>query len=192
MRKIMIQQWQSLLTQLEVINEEQEIFSAENLSTFEQNTGILLPASYKEYCQVFGTGIFRGIMTIFCPSDSLLEYSALSIEALQENLELFPSEDTERDSNLRSLLDHSLVFGDDRGANIAVWDLRTYSDIDQSYDIYWVSIDADDPVLYRINRDFYEFISDFCIRTTLHEALPDEKRPGELDAELTFVRFRAN
>lgn len=55
--KFTIEQWQALLAQLEVIEsfEGREILTAEDLLTFETQNNIVLPATYKEFCQVFGS-----------------------------------------------------------------------------------------------------------------------------------------
>ena len=173
----MLKQWQTLFAGLEIVEQNPEVFSEEELARFEVENKVLLPTGYKEFCQIFGTGSFGDFIRIFCPNQSLVEYSELSLESISENIELFPSGRLDRDSSLQSLLKNSFVFGDDFGANIAAWDLGTYSNLDESYDIYWIDIDASDEDLYRVGRNFFEFVTNFCLGQGAYDFLPEEKRP---------------
>jgi hypothetical protein len=186
----MLSEWNQLLAQIEILEEGSEILNKEGLSRFEVENNILLPPGYKEFCQTFGTGSFGNFIRIYSPNQNLVEYSRLSLESISEQVELFPSENLTRDSNLQSLLENGFVFGDDFGANIAIWDLRTYSDLDKSYDIYWIDIDASDKDVYRVGRDFFEFVTDFCLGRGTYEYLPEDKRPPS-DIQ-TFTRFACN
>lgn len=53
----MIEKWQALFERLELIESGfgSEIWAQDELKIFEANTGIILPDSYKEFCQIFGT-----------------------------------------------------------------------------------------------------------------------------------------
>ena len=173
----MLKQWQTLFAELEIVEQNPEVFSEEEISRFEGENKVFLPTGYKEFCQIFGTGSFGDSIRIFCPNQSLVEYSELSLESISENIELFPSGRLDRDGSLQSLLKNSFVFGDDFGADIAAWDLRTYSNLDESYDIYWIDIDASDEDLYRVGRDFFQFVTNFCLGKGAYDFLPEEKRP---------------
>lgn len=173
----MLQQWRSLLVEVEIIEEGSEVLDEEELSRFEVENNILLPVEYKEFCQTFGTGLFANSIRIYSPSQFLVEYSRGSLETISEQIDLFPSENLTRDRSLQSLLENGFVFGNDFGANIAIWDLRTYSDLDKSYDIYWIDIDAEDENLYRVGRNFFEFVTNFCLGRGTYEYLPEDKRP---------------
>lgn len=171
----MIGQWQKLFSQLEVIDPGSEICTREEIFLFEDRNGIVLPSGYKEYSQVFGTGLFGYGMHVYAPTSYLIEYSKETLESFRETLVMFPSEDLQRDERLDSLFQSSLIFGDDSGAHVALWDLRTYGD-DENYDIYWVDIDLIDEE-YLIGRDFFEFISGFCLSKASYDFLPIDKCP---------------
>jgi hypothetical protein len=185
----MLQQWQALFGELEIVQQNPQILNEEELSRFEAENNILLPTGYKEFCQTFGTGSFGNFIRIFCPDQDLVEYSNLSLEAIREEIESFPSGRPDRDSSFQSLLANSFVFGDDFGANIAVWDLRTYSVLDEGYDIYWIDIDASDEELYRVGRNFFEFVNNFCLGQDALDLLPQEKRPLTDSILQTFTQF---
>ncbi len=185
----MIQQWQALFAEIEIIQQNPQILNEEELSRFEAENNVILPAGYKEFCQTFGTGCFGDFVRIYCPDQDLVTYSNLSLEAIKEEIESSPSEQPDRDSNFQSILANGFVFGDDFGANIAVWDLRTYSEIDESYDIYWIDIDASDDDLCRVGRDFFEFVTNFCIGQDAYHLLPEEKRPSTSSIPRAFTQF---
>jgi RNAse (barnase) inhibitor barstar len=176
----MLEQWQTLFLELEVTNQGREILNEEEFLRFETQDDVPSPVGYKEFCQIFGTGSFGNFVRVFCPSPHLVRYSTLSLESIKEKIECFPSENIERDNQLRNLLNNGFVFGNDFGANIAVWDLRTYSETDQSYDIYWIDIDSSDENLHQIGRDFFEFVCNFCLGRGTYELPPEDKRPHQM------------
>jgi hypothetical protein len=182
----MIGQWQELLSQLEVINSGSEICTQEEILFFESRNRIILPTGYKEYSQIFGTGLLGYGMHIYAPTSYLIEYSQETLESFRETLVMFPSESPQRDKRLDSLFQSSFIFGDDSGAHVALWDLRTFGD-DENYDIYWVDIDLIDEE-YQIGRDFFEFVSGFCLARASYDFLPVEKQPS-LDQPQRFESF---
>jgi hypothetical protein len=184
----MIQQWQALFAELDTTNEGQEILSTEELQEFEMQNRIILPTEYREYCQVFGTGLFGHGIRIYCPTPALLEYSKASLESIKEELKMFPSDNRERDNRLKALMGSGFVFADDFGANIALWDLRSYSERDDNYDIYLVDIDGSDEELYQVGRSFFEFVCGYCLGRAPYSFLPEDKRP-EVDTPQIFTSF---
>ena len=188
----MIEQWQALLSELQIDSEGEEIIEPEKLLRFESENDINLPTEYKEFCQIFGTGTFGGFTRIFCPNSDLSDYSRLTLESIRELTELFPSGNIQRDFRLKDLTNNGFVFGDDFGANVAVWDLRTYREEDQSYDIYWIDIDALDEDLYHAGRSFFEFTHNFCLNRGSYNFLPADKRLSAEDRVQTFTRLRAS
>ena len=175
-----MQKWRDLFAQLEVIDYGQETFSEEQLIVIEVAEGIILPAEYKKFCQVFGTGMFGEFIGISCPTSYWLEASRQHLENIRYELTQFPSEEHGKNIDINTilkLLDSAFVFGDDSGAYIALWDLRTYSEVDQSYDIYWTNSDCFNGDIYLVGRTFYEFVKDFCLGTRAFEILPESMHP---------------
>jgi SMI1 / KNR4 family (SUKH-1) len=185
-------QWRELLSALHVTEEEEtEMFSDEDLSNFELEFNVKLPSGYKHFCQIFGTGCVGSFLRIYCPSRNLVGSQEV-LMGMAEQLREYPSTDIKRDQNYIELLNSSLRFGDDFGSAILLWDLRTFSELDNSYDIYyaaWESPEDDDPIL--IGRDFFEFIQSFCLGKKAYESLPSSLHyvlPEKIS--LTFERFR--
>lgn len=190
----MIENWQALLAQLEVIDSSfgSEIWSEEDFQAFEIKTGIILPTEYKEFCQVFGTGCFGDFVSIFCPN---IQLSNICLEAIKDEITEFPHQDLEKMLDRKSLiqlLDSAFVFGTEPRANSIFWDLRTYSELDKSYDIYWANSDCFDGEIYQVGRNFSEFVRDFCLGTKSYEILPERKHPLPEALQPTFTRVKPN
>jgi SMI1 / KNR4 family (SUKH-1) len=185
-------QWRELLSTLHVTEEEgTELSSEHDLSNFELEFNVRLPSGYKHFCQIFGTGLIGDFLRIYCPSRNLVGSQEV-IMGMAEQLRDHPSGNAKRDQEYIELLNLSLGFADDFGNVMFSWDLRTFSELDNSYDIYcgvWESPDEDDPIL--VGRDFFEFIQDFCLGRRAYEILPDSLKcivPEEIP--LTFERFK--
>ena len=185
----MIKQWEALMVQLEVNgdNIEQGTWSQNNLQTFETETGIVLPEDYKEYCQIFGTGRLGNYMRIYCPN---IYYSELTLGAIRDEIDQ-ASDPTHSEimniEDIKQLLDCAFVFGDNASADIVFWDLRTYQNLDKSYDIYLANSDCFDGEIHKVGRIFYEFVLDFCLGTKSLEILPDEMQPLPEELTRTFT-----
>jgi hypothetical protein len=93
---------------------------------------------------------------------------------------------------LISLLDCSFVFGSEPSANSIFWDLRSYNKLDKSYDIYWANSDCFSGDIYKIGRDFYEFITEFCLGEQSYEILPEKEWSSKKALQKTFTRVRPN
>ncbi len=190
----MIRKWQLLFDQLEVIEDlsTKKALDLASLFTFEDENKIILPLEYKNFCQVFGCGIFGGFVRIKCPTPNLVSHWQAIRETLKQDLRQFPAKKSKlkEDEKIVDFLDNAFVFGDDIGDNLLVWDLRTYRKLDQSYDIYWMNANFvnDDTGIYRIGRDFFEFIRDFCLGTQSYEVLPEEEQSPPDLIYPTFTR----
>ncbi|MGL4758548.1 MAG: SMI1/KNR4 family protein [Patescibacteria group bacterium] len=188
----MLEKWQSLLNQLEIIQTSygNEFWSLDQLNKFEDETGIILPIGYKEYCQVFGSGGFGDFVGIYCPS---LDFSNALLASIKNEILNFSDPQYEKmmdKESLINLLDHGLVFaGESCGISI-FWDLRSYDESDQSYDIYWISGDCFDGDIYKIGRDLYEFVTEFCLGEKSFEILPKEDWRSEEAFQKTFTRVK--
>jgi hypothetical protein len=183
-----ISRWRDLFSSLEICPplHGEDIWVVDLLSKFESDSGILLPTEYKEYCQVFGSGIFGSYMRIYCPNDEIL---GIALSNRKEDLEyekklgLWEGRDAKA---VEKILNSAYPFADNSWENIAFWDLQTYSATDESYDIYL----GCGLKFYFICRDFYEFITEFCLGTKSFSILPDDFQPGEEDITQTFLPYK--
>jgi hypothetical protein len=181
-----LQRWQTLFNQLEVIDRGNSVTSSKaELLAFEAATGIILPLGYKEFCQVFGWGTFGNFVDIYGKpnmelSEELIEYLKIELKQLKKWDSFLNLEATE------TLLNSAFMFGGTSRRESFLWDLRTYSESDQSYDIYLARL-GHLPV-YLVGRDFIEFVRDFCLGMKAFEVLPQEMWPSPKELSLTFSR----
>jgi len=189
----LIETWQNLLGQLDVTEEDgASVCSLVELSRFESNCGVVLPEDYKTFCQVFGSGQFGDGMSISCIS----RYNEVTLEILKSVLEdgfdseldyrLARGESLEIES-IRELLDAALVFGGSGSTDVVLWDLRTYSSEDKSYDIYMSRIESF-PGVCKVGRSFTEFVETFCLGVRPYDHFPDWTHPDPQALHRTFVR----
>ena len=190
----MLNQWQSLFNQLEIIKTPygSELWSLERLEHFESENNIVFPVGYKEFCQIFGTGCFGDFIGIFCPS---IYFSTICLEAIKS--EIVDSSDPALEKmmsreSLISLLDSSFVFGREPSGISIFWDLRTYNKSDRSYDIYWANSDCFSGDIYKIGRDLYEFVTEFCLGEKHYEILPEKEWRSKESLQKTFTPVQPN
>ena len=190
----MIERWQSLLNQLEIIQSPygSEFWSLEELNKFENETGITFPIGYKEYCQVFGSGGFGDFVGIYCPR---IDFSNNLLASIKDEIINFPDPQHEKmmsKESLITLLDSGFVFASESCGISIFWNLNSYDELDKSCDIYWISGDCFDGDVYKIGRDFYEFVTDFCQGNKSFKILPKEDWRSEKAFQKTFTRVRPN
>ncbi|MBE9117490.1 hypothetical protein IQ249_16440 [Lusitaniella coriacea LEGE 07157] len=115
-------------------------WNEEKLNLFESKTQLILPQGYQEYCQVFGSGRFgAGGFLIECPSIQYLEEDLDSNRCILEAQAMECTRELGRDeSKFKQLLENAYLFGSGPEPLLFVFDLRTYSKQDRSYDIYGV------------------------------------------------------
>ena len=184
--KIMIEKWQNLLAQLEILeNKGWGIWSEERLLAFEAKTGITLPADYKDFFQVFGKGMFGNYCRISLPNNSRTEMLLTEIDELYDSV----ASPTMDKISLENLVTNSLIFGNTVHSHLIFWDLRTYSERDRSYDIYFGDIIYAD--IHQVGRNFFEFVRDFCLGMKSYEVLPEWMRPYPEELTLTFCPFKS-
>ncbi len=157
-----LEKWRALLTQTRIIYRFNNYLfhrSSEQLLEFEEQAGFPLPSEYKEYCQVFGPGLFtKNWFKINCS------------DAEDVGREPFSNPDTiaaikgswPYSEDVHKLLDSAYIFGIGDGYIFFLFDLRTYSESDQSYDIYIMDDEREHTVHY-FGRSFFEFIRDICL-----------------------------
>lgn len=205
----MRQKWIDIIQTLDVLenNEGQELWNENSFLKFEAETGLILPRDYKEFCKVFGTGILGDYMIIRCPDTN---FSDSRKEVIRDEIRGFPVEnireviidettgipavsDIAEPLDINStitLLDSAFVFGDNSDSEVPMWDLRTYSQLDQSYDIYISRTEDFSGDIYKVGRDFYEFICEFCLGEKSYKVLPEWMHPFQDSIQPTFRRFK--
>jgi hypothetical protein len=101
-KKQMLEKWQFLLNQLEIIQTPygEEFWSLEQLNQFEAENNIIFPTGYKEFCQIFGTGVFGDSVSIFCPD---IYFSTICLNAIKIDIVDF------LDSELKMMSRESLI-----------------------------------------------------------------------------------
>jgi hypothetical protein len=156
-----------------------------DLELFESEAGHKLPSEYKKYLEVFGAGGF-GLdgFRIDCPNVYNIDaFLGGNVSILESCLETFKI-DKKWTSKLQGLLENSYIFGDGSNKVEFVFDLRTWSNIDQSYDIYGLNFST--CCFFQIGRDFFEFVRDCCIGEKIRREFPDLIYLGERedDSEL--------
>ncbi|MEG3936472.1 MULTISPECIES: WD40 domain-containing protein [unclassified Microcoleus] len=188
---MMKQKWQALLNYLEFIEDPYcgEVWDEQQIINFELQNNVVLPADYKDFCQVFGGGMFGDYMQLWCPSKELqLGINVLKIEI--DNY-VYNNPDNSLDlESLNKLLSYAFVFGDNSCAEILFWNLESYSNLDNSCDIYLVRLDSFEGNLYQVGRNFFEFVCDFCLGTKAYEVLPEWMHPYPQELHYTFTQYR--
>jgi len=138
------------------------------LIDFENTACFKLPQEFKEYCQVFGSGRFGSDgFAIYCPDIENIEGHLGSneniLEACQHSFKWSVKE--------LELLNNAYRFGSGECYVSFIFDLRSYSEEDKSYDIYGIS--CDDGVIYFLGRSFFEFVSEICIGERTKKEFPE-------------------
>src|SRR5262249_45288806 len=173
----MVEKWESLFATLTVVCRSPLLCSDAEIERAERDLGFRFPTGYKEFCQVFGSGSFGDFIRIYCPCPTPTSYDrgfqfvglSLNLEMAVDSGELTPDED--KGILLNRLLMHGYPFGDTINADSFFWDLTSYSEADHSFDIYWVP-DGEAMSVTKVGRNFFEFVSEFCLGPKLNELLP--------------------
>ncbi|MGG6239463.1 SMI1/KNR4 family protein [Nodosilinea sp. AN01ver1] len=179
---------EDLVSSLEIVGSPNpDIFTLEDLAQFEMEAGFRLPDDYKQFCRTLGSGQFGGHMKICCPR---IEYSRKSISFMKIALWLAKEEFGNFDlaQEIKDLLNACFVFGTNPNCQDVVWDLRTYQESDDSYDIYLIPLDPLDE-FYFLGRSFLKFLEDFCIGEQGYKNLPEHLYPCEGTIARRFTRY---
>ena len=160
--------WINLLSRTEVRFEKEGSFNTatfEELEEYERRIGITFPLGYKEYCSVFGKGMFGDRWIIVdCPELVNLEPQMTS------NRDILDSWSTDEEfTGISSKIDTGYLFGSAQQA-LFFFDMETYREEDKSCDIYGININAN---ICNFGRDFYTFISEYCLGKKALEDFPD-------------------
>jgi SMI1 / KNR4 family (SUKH-1) len=190
--------WQQLIDSLEITEDEsgREILSSKELLRIEKEHHIRFPEDYKEFCQILGTGVLGDRVRMHCPTDKLIHNEKHTLDyatrRMQDYKEYYPPRSLNGIQNIIQLLNSAFPFGDmcDSGL-LFVWDLRTYHEQDDGYDIYW--IDCRDTERYNpvfMGRSFFDFIEHYCYGTRLAEVFPELLNLITEEYGRSFFHFR--
>lgn len=175
--------WVELLSRTEVRFEKEGSFNTATfaeLEEYERRIGTTFPLGYKEYCSVFGEGMFGDSwITVYCPDLSHLE------PQMRSNRDILDSWSTDEEfAEISSKIDSGYLFGIAQQA-LFFFDMETYREEDESCDIYGININVN---ICNFGRNFYEFIAEYCLGNKALEDFPDlveditphEKALGEI------------
>jgi hypothetical protein len=178
----MKEHWRQLMETIEIYTDAgQQIMSHQEFDEFEVKNHLILPAEYKEFCELLGTGELAETIRVYSPT---LEYTrdnksflADVLRRLREYIAMngYFIADTISSERLVTLLESAFIFGDSTpGGDVIFWDLNTYQEIDKSYDIYWLSWETPEsnaPIF--LGRDFFDLIQNFCYGTRVFDLVPE-------------------
>jgi hypothetical protein len=187
----MLEDWQNLIDSIILFGDSLgELIHSSQFEYFERQFSIIFPGEHKNFCQIFGTGSFQRVFTLYSPSEYLLgqqELLILTIEYICQFPSLYPKEDLRK----IDLLQNAFIFGCDCGNYIFIWDLRTYSDIDKSYDIYILLWDGPcktfNEEVVSFGRSMLNFVRDTLLTSKLYD-LQEEGNNSDL-VEYSFERY---
>jgi hypothetical protein len=167
--------WHELMQSLQFTgNDSAGNPSEEVISAFEQEHHIVFPPDYREFCQLFGTGLANDWFRFYCPGNPEFLMAQEILQLTIDHIRRAPSGNDEVDDRKIDLLSNGLWIGEDRGAYFLMCDLRTYSEKDSSYDLYWVLWDCPESEDFEsdikfVGRSFFEFVRDFCYGSRVNE-----------------------
>jgi SMI1-KNR4 cell-wall len=209
MEKIM-QKWQRLLNEIRVVSNDNRVVrnnklytvSEEEIISFEAQHNIILPKEYRDFCKILGSGSFGSSdpmdrsLTTYCLPPDQSEVADLKQE-LEKSKDVEGSElgyrlrdgETLDVETTSQILDHAFVFGHTDGGELLIWDLRSYSPSDGSYDIYITRVE-DFPGVFKIGRDFFEFIQLFGFGIGEATGIPDWAQPHQDGVEKIFAPYK--
>jgi hypothetical protein len=154
------------------------------LEKFELKVGYKLPLEYRNYLQIFGEGRF-GTEGFCIESPNIYDFNAF----LEKNISILESCFGSFEINKRltieiqHLIKNAYIFGRTDDV-ILVFDLRTWSSNDQSYDIYGLNFSS--CCYFKIGRNFFEFVRDCCIGEKIKRNFPDLIFIDENEDDLEF------
>lgn len=178
-----LKKWETLLSSLSVTKRSELTCPEAQFAQAEAELGFRFPAGYTEYCRVFGSGSMgQGdapeLFRIYCPCcpTSSFDIRRTGHDLIRLKLDLdasMPMDDRQKEKTLLRLLESGYAFGDTDRADSFMWDLTTYSEADRSYDIYWIPDESIEESAL-VGRDFFEFVSEFCLGGGWKIMFPDE------------------
>lgn len=162
-----MEKWYELLKSIQfegVLN----VMSLEDLQEFETDNNMSFPKEYKEFCQVFGSGIFGNEIRISCPPE--IEESPIwsaTIFGDLDSLKKLPDFPVDKAEQITKLLKNALFFGNTGNCEVFLWNLATENCTDSNYDIYMTNLDCfecEGGEIEIVSRSFYTFIKDIALK----------------------------
>lgn len=180
-----IDDWLRLREDTKILGEQSSLMFSK-FNELDYDDGIIFPKDYVNFIEVFGQGFLGESIRIRWPgrcSKILIGYYIELLESYK-NIGLYTEEDAK--PNL-DLLNNSFSFGDTDTSELLVWDLRTYSARDNSYDIYWIGLSSNKS--YQIGRSFYDFVTEFCFGDQMFNKLPEHEQLNHETMTQTFTGY---
>lgn len=134
--------------------------TASGLSKFEAKHGLKLPASYREFIQIFGPGDLGAYFRIYAPGypGTIADLDAF-IEMIRDSEDIYI--DTFGKKNA-AFIRRMLPFSDTIGGDIIVWDPKTVSSgADHEYHVFMLPDDQE--TIVELAPDFKTFVLDTCL-----------------------------
>jgi hypothetical protein len=180
-----LDKWRDLRNhQIEVILGENairmDLIKLKQIEDFECKSKFALPLEYKEFCLMFGAGVF-GInhFRIECLPEYVDSFGDNNIEDFfMSNREILHNfkDDCQWTDESSEVLGSAIIFGTGYDKGVAfVFDKKTFSNQDLSYDIYGVfreDLSASSGSIYFLGRSFFDFIKNICIEGDAHVKCP--------------------
>lgn len=170
-----MQEWNRLFQELNFTQPiyRREIVSKKELIEFEISTDIVLPSAYKNFCQVFGSGRFGNLIDIYYPNLCLINRTKIVFDVVKQQLKEYPSKDKLQDEKVINWFSNILIFGSDDRGNVAAWDLKSFDELNKTYDIYCIQVDDFNDEIYKIGSNFFDFVNNFCLGQQIFSFLPE-------------------
>jgi SMI1-KNR4 cell-wall len=178
-----MEKWYKLLEKIQ-IDKALNVLSSQELQAFEIENDISLPNGYKEFCQVFGSGVFENKIRIYCPPQ--IEETRNFISLLDNdlgNLRRLPDFQAEKAEEISKLFGNLLAFGGTWDADIFLWDLSSGNLDDSDFDIYVIDLDSfesDGGVVKLVGRNFYSFIESAALNIKIGSFFSEYNYPEKM------------
>lgn len=169
--------WHKLVSNLEIVGNNQFSENKQNIQDFESQTGIILPIDYKIFCQLLGKGTFNEFINIYSVT-TLKKLVEFEIERILSRQTSEQNPESIHENPCKSINPH-FKFASGLNSYDICWDLTTYSEQDKSYDIYIKTYD--DYQWLKIGRDFFTFVTDYCLGMKSFDFLPERFQPKHSD-----------
>ncbi len=177
----------------------QDTSSSSELDEFELTTGITLPQDYRDFRRFLGTGEFMEKpceegdfghcnLRIEKPNKVYSDQIILILsQDLDYQIEIGEFRDHPEESFVVSLLKSSFLLAGNSKGHFFVWHLNSWTEADESYDIYLIPPNDSPLNCYLVGRSFSEFIKDFGIGKKRYSKLPKRLKPRTYKSPVFFT-----
>ena len=173
----MTDKWRPLLDSMVVEGSQKSHCTTTELQLFESHARVKLPAGSGGYCEVFGSGELNHCVRIWCPMsvrskfdlrlrwlDDLTNLTEVSRDNSKMLVSGAAGIDETQLKRVLKLLETAFPFGDTCDTDVFAFDLSSFREADQSYDIYGIFEGFDvSPYCCLVGRDFYRFVTEFVL-----------------------------